>query len=228
MAGPSVLHESLNTYSAASGSVTLPNTPTVGNLLVVITSQGAAASGETISDNQGTPNTWTKQCSAATTADNVISIWTAPVVHTGAGFAVTYSGMGTVAVGYLEIIEVTGQSSSTPVDGTPQASNNSSTAITAISQPVGSASIANDLGILAIAPNSSETITWTAPMAALDGSNGQAQPLWVGSGTITGTGSATLAASMSSSSKVANAGILITATIPPPAYPLPTQLYIMP
>src|SRR5271169_4848909 len=98
MAGPSVLHHQLflQGSTSATGSLTPTNQPTLGNLLVVMTAQDATSSGETISDNQGTPNTWTKRCSAITSQDNVGSIWTAPVTQTSAGFAVTYSGFGTL------------------------------------------------------------------------------------------------------------------------------------
>jgi hypothetical protein len=183
-----------------------------------MTGQGATSSAETISDNQGTPNVWTKQCNASTSQQNTASIWTAPCTQTSAGFAVTYSGMGTAALGSLVFAEVTGQAGN-GIDGTPNATNYANASVTALSNNVGTAAFINDLALMIVVPNSTNTQTWGAPLTLLNSNTTQAQPVYSGSGTEAGSGSITLTSSQPSGVRTASAGILISSgmssAIPP-------------
>jgi hypothetical protein len=212
MANPSVLHDDgIKTGTVASTSVQPTTAPTAGNLAVLNVTQTGTSSGETITDTAS--NTWTKKSSAVTSNSNVASQWVALLSSVaGSPYKVNLAGMATLAtpwgVNFQEIINF---DSTTPVDGTPAATNYANAASTTISQPVGSATVANDLAICVASYNSAETTTPTAPMGTTSSNNTLASPMWVGTGTITGTGSTTLAGTFNVSTRRATAGLLVKA-----------------
>lgn len=211
MANPSVLNDDgWKTGTVASTSIQPTTAPTAGNMAVVCISQAGASSGETVTDTAG--NTWTKGAGAATSSDNVASIWYAQLSSvSGSPYKINLSGMAVVAtpwgVNFLECINF----DPALIDGTPGASNYASGSSTTISQSVGSAANANDLGILCAVANSAETWTATAPMVEHANSNALTSSGAVFYGTITGAGATTLAATFSVSTKRASAGLLVKA-----------------
>lgn len=213
-AAPSILHDNGITSSAtASGTIQPTTAPTAGNLGVLMIAQSCASTAETITDSAS--NTWTKGAGAATNADNCASIWYAKLTSVaGSPYTVNYSGISTVATpNGFEFLEIINFDTTALVDGTPQATNYASAAGTTITQPVGTASIANNLALIVGAYNSSETTTPTAPVTTLQVNNSTLPTaMWTGSGTITGTGATTLAGTISVSTKLATAGLMVKAT----------------
>ena len=212
MANPSVLHDDgIKTGTVASTSIQPTTAPTAGNYAVLNVTQSGASSAETITDTGS--NTWTKKSSAATSNDNVASQWTALLSSVaGSPYKVNLAGMATVATPWgVNFQEVINFDPSTPVDGTPAATNYANAASTTISIGVGTASVTGDLGIAVTAANSAETWTPTAPLTTRSSSNTLASPMAVMAGTETSTGSITLAGSYNVSSRRATAGLLIKA-----------------
>jgi hypothetical protein len=203
------------TISATSGNITPGSTPTLGNRLVVFVAQSTTSDTCVISDNQGTPNTWVQEGTAVTTGGgNGLAIWSCQITHTGAGFAITYSGF-TTSFGNGEIFweEDTGQNGI--ASGFSIVAQN--TAGTAVSEAAGTVSVTGARIFLAISPNSSETITWGAPsLALLSGDNTNTQSMWIGVATVVGTGAQTATATMSVSAKYSVAAFMVAASAPPP------------
>lgn len=216
MANPSVLHDDgIKTGTVASTSIQPTTAPTAGNLAVLNIVQTGTASAETITDSAG--NTWTKASGAANNADNAASQWWAVLSSVaGSPYVVNLSGMATIStpwgVNFQEIINF---NTGSPIDGTPAATFYANASQTPFSIGVGTASIANDLGICCNGYNSSETTTPTAPLATTSFSNAIPSPMWVGTGTITGTGATTLAGSINISTKLVTAGLLVKAQATP-------------
>lgn len=224
MAGPSILQHAQTSRSTASGNVTPASTPILGNLLVVFFGDQSTTGAGTISDNQGTPNTWTKWGAAGSSQSDGLSLWSAPITQTAAGFQVTWAS-ATAAAAFIEVIEVQNQ---VGIDGTPLVNNDGNGSGTAMSLPVGVATYINDLALMAYCPNSSSAPTWGSPLAVLD-SNNTALAEYVGSGTVLGSGSITLTVTQASSNRKAMGGLLVASGISAILMPSPPRLiFVMP
>lgn len=154
----------LNNATAATGTVTIPAT-TAGNLLVVVISGGAGATGGSSAVNLGA-TAMTKAIQSFNTAGtNEVTIWYLANIP-GGQTTVTWSyaaGTGGTLDNGIVVQQYSGAATVTPVDVTATW-NSGATAVTVLNTGTATATAANELWIGGL--NNLTTGTWSAPTPA--------------------------------------------------------------
>lgn len=221
MGSPSVLHHQLTPYTGTAANIATNDgsayTPTLGNLLVVITSQvDGSAPTETITDNQAVHNAWKNWGAAAGFSSEATSMWTAPVTVTNSGFQIVATGLSNGGAGGIAILEITGCDPTNPVDGANVSTTGTGLGTNANST-VNGANTSSDLGILGVILNNTpSSVTWNGGLGLLDSNTAFGSPTYIGAGVVSGTGIQVLSATLGTSLRISTSGLLIkgTPTIP--------------
>lgn len=151
MTTPSVLQSARSAAAGAPATAVLSQ-PTSGNFLVAfLYAFSQITTG--VSDSAG--NTWTAQAQAQDASGNWVNLFTAPVTLTGSGNNTLTSTNGRT----IDFIEVTGNKSSTPINGSPTSGTFSGSAGGTVTAAAISTSDANCLLLSAAIDQNSATLT---------------------------------------------------------------------